>query len=245
MDDKIVTRNFHLPNSHHLATYEANEGYQGLKKALSMKPEEVIAHVKDSGLRGRGGAGFPTGMKWTFLGKNTGKPAYLCVNADEGEPGTFKDREILRRDPHMLLEGTAIASYALGVKTAYVYLRGEFMKEGDLLLSSIEAAKKKNYLGKRIFGYDFDLEIVIHMGAGAYICGEETALIESLEGKKGLPRIKPPFPAVRGVWGCPTVVNNVETITAIVPIINDGGDVYSKIGSGKSTGTKLISSCGN
>jgi len=245
MAKKILTKNFNLENSHLLKTYESVEGYEGLKKALALKPEEVTQIVKDSGLRGRGGAGFPTGMKWTFLAKNTGKPAYLCVNADEGEPGTFKDREILRKDPHMLIEGIVIASYALGIHTAYVYMRGEFMKEGETLLQAIKEAREKKYVGKNVLGTDFDLEIYLHMGAGAYICGEETALLESLEGKKGQPRIKPPFPAVEGLFKCPTIVNNVETLANVPHILLNGAKWFRQWGTEKAPGMRLFAVSGH
>ncbi|MBI2081938.1 MAG: NADH-quinone oxidoreductase subunit NuoF [Deltaproteobacteria bacterium] len=240
----VLTKNFSLPESWTLAVYEKTGGYQAVRKALQMKPADVINEVKSSGLRGRGGAGFPAGMKWGFVPQNTGKPTYLCVNADESEPGTFKDRPILEKDPHRLIEGAMIASYAIQCHTAYIYIRGEF----DLSLKRIEAAVqeayRKGYLGKNIFGSGYDLEIYIHRGAGAYICGEETALIESLEGKRGYPRIKPPFPAVQGLFGCPTVVNNVETLSSVPFIIEKGAAAYKAIGTEKSPGAKLFSICG-
>lgn len=228
--------------------YEAwrkNGGYASVEKALKMTTDEIVEEVKKSGLRGRGGAGFPTGMKWSFLAKPEGVPRHLVVNADESEPGTFKDRYLMEYLPHLFIEGIITSSYALGSNVSYIYIRGEYAWIPDILEQAIEEAKANGWLGKNILGTGFDLEIYVHRGAGAYICGEETALIESLEGKRGNPRIKPPFPAVQGVWMRPTVVNNVETIAAIGPIINMGGEEYAKIGVGRSTGTKLISACGN
>jgi NADH-quinone oxidoreductase subunit F len=210
-----------------------------------MTPDEVTEEVKKSGLRGRGGAGFPAGMKWSFLAKPEGVPRYLVVNADESEPGTFKDRYLMEFIPHLLVEGIITSSFALGANTAYIYIRGEYAWIPDILEHAISEAKNNGWLGKNILGTGYNLEVYVQRGAGAYICGEETALIESLEGKRGNPRIKPPFPAVKGLYDCPTVVNNVETICAVVPIINDGGDEYAKIGVGRSTGTKLMSACGN
>lgn len=210
-----------------------------------MKPEEILEEVKTSGLRGRGGAGFPTGMKWSFLAKPEGVPRHLVVNADESEPGTFKDRYLMEFLPHLLIEGMLIASYTLGSNTSYIYIRGEYSWIPDILEAAIDEAKAAGFLGKNILGTGFDLEIYVQRGAGAYICGEETALLESLEGRRGNPRLKPPFPAVKGLWERPTVVNNVESIAAVVPIIEIGGAEYSKIGVGRSTGTKLISACGN
>lgn len=221
-------------------------GYASVEKALkNMTPDQVTEEVKKSGLRGRGGAGFPTGLKWSFLAKPDGVPRHLVCNADESEPGTFKDRFLMEFLPHLLIEGLIVASYALGSKATYIYIRGEYAWIPDILERAIDEAKANGWLGKNILGTGFDCEIYVHRGAGAYICGEETALIESLEGKRGNPRIKPPFPAVKGVWDRPTVVNNVETLAAVVPIINMGGEEYVKIGVGKSTGTKLISACGN
>lgn len=228
-----------------LAGYKANGGYAALEKALKMKPEEVVTEVQKSGLRGRGGAGFPTGMKWSFIAKPPGVPRYLVCNADESEPGTFKDRYLMQRKPHILIEGMIISSFALGANTSYIYIRGEMMYVFHILEKAIQEAYDAGLLGKNILGSGYDLDLYVHCGAGAYICGEETGLIESLEGKRGNPRIKPPFPAVKGVWQCPTVVNNVETLAAVVPIINMTGDEYAKIGIGKSTGTKLISASGH
>lgn len=226
--------------------YRKNGGYRSVEKALkTMTPDQVTEEVKKSGLRGRGGAGFPTGMKWGFLAKPAGVPRYLVVNADESEPGTFKDRYLMEFIPHLLIEGIITSCYAIGANSSYIYIRGEFAWIDAILEQAIAEAKSNGFLGKNILGSGFDCEVYVQRGAGAYICGEETALLESLEGKRGNPRIKPPFPAVKGLWDCPTVVNNVETIAAVVPIVNDGGDEYSKIGIGKSTGTKLISACGN
>jgi NADH-quinone oxidoreductase subunit F len=228
-----------------LKGYQTAGGYEGLKKAVAMDRQAVIDEVKSSGLRGRGGAGFPTGMKWSFLAKPEGVPRYLVCNADESEPGTFKDRYMMENIPHLLIEGMAIGSFALGCRSSYIYIRGELMYVFHILQKAIDEAYAAGLLGKNILGSGFDFDLHVHCGGGAYICGEETALIESLEGKRGNPRIKPPFPAIRGLWDCPTVVNNVESIMAIVPIIDMGGDEYAKIGIGKSTGTKLISACGH
>jgi NADH-quinone oxidoreductase subunit F len=210
-----------------------------------MTTDEIVEEVKKSGLRGRGGAGFPTGMKWSFLAKPEGIPRHLVCNADESEPGTFKDRYLMEFHPHLFIEGLLISSYALGSNLTFVYIRGEYSWIPDILNQAIDEAKANGWLGKNIQGSGFDCDIVVQRGGGAYICGEETALIESLEGKRGNPRLKPPFPAIQGLWMRPTVVNNVETITAVVPIIEMGGDEYVKIGMGRSTGTKLISACGN
>src|SRR6201986_5104676 len=226
--------------------YRREGGYASVEKALkTMSPDQVTEEVKKSGLRGRGGAGFPTGKKWIFLAKPEGVPRYLVCNADESEPGTFKDRYLMEFIPHLLIEGLIVSSYALGSHSTYIYIRGEYAWIPDILEAAIEEARAAGVVGKNILGTGFDCEIYVHRGAGAYICGEETALIESLEGKRGNPRIKPPFPAVQGVWMRPTVVNNVETLAAIVPIINMGGEEYAKIGVGKSTGTKLISASGH
>jgi len=226
--------------------YRREGGYRSVEKALkTMSPEVIVEEVKKSGLRGRGGAGFPTGMKWSFIAKPEGVPRHLVCNADESEPGTFKDRFLMEFIPHLLIEGLIVSSFALGSNTTYIYIRGEYAWVAEILKFAIGEAKANGFLGKNILGTGFDCEIYVHRGAGAYICGEETALIESLEGKRGNPRIKPPFPAIQGAWMRPTVVNNVETLAAIVPIINLGGDEYAKIGVGKSTGTKLMSACGN
>ena len=246
MGGKILLTGIDVPGIRELDVYLAHGGYAALEKALQeMTPAEVGAEVNRSGLRGRGGAGFPTGLKWSFLDRKSDKPRYLVCNADESEPGTFKDRYLMHHLPHRLLEGLIISSYALGVKTCYFYIRGEFKYLVGILEKAIKEAHQHGFLGEHILGTDFSLNIYVHPGAGAYICGEETALLESLEGKRGNPRIKPPFPAFKGLYGCPTVVNNVETLAAVGPIIRMGGEAYSKIGKGKSTGTKLISACGN
>src|SRR6476646_5604342 len=226
-------------------TYRKNGGYAAVEKAFKMAPADIVDEVKKSGLRGRGGAGFPTGMKWSFLAKPEGVPRFLVCNADESEPGTFKDRYLMEFLPHLLIEGLVVASFALGSNRTYIYIRGEYAWIVDILEQAIAEANANGFLGKNILGSGFDCQIYVQRGAGAYICGEETALLESLEGKRGNPRIKPPFPAIKGLYDCPTVVNNVETLAAVVPIINIGGEDYSKIGIGKSTGTKLISASGN
>ncbi len=225
--------------------YRREGGYRSVEKALKMTPEEILEEVKTSGLRGRGGAGFPTGMKWSFIAKPEGVPRHLVCNADESEPGTFKDRYLMEKIPHLLIEGMIASSFCLGANTSYIYIRGEYMYVLRILEKAIAEAYANGWLGKNIQGSGFDFDLHVTCGAGAYICGEETALIESLEGKRGNPRIKPPFPAVQGLWQRPTVVNNVETIAAVVPIINEGGAEYAKIGLGRSTGTKLISASGN
>jgi NADH-quinone oxidoreductase subunit F len=245
MTEKIISSRFDVKGNHTLSTYVANGGYSSLAKTFGMKPDEVTEEVKKSGLRGRGGAGFPTGMKWSFVPKNIDKPKYLCVNADEGEPGTFKDRLILEFDPHALIEGIAICCYAVGIHTAYVYIRGEYDAQIARFTAAVKEAYENGYLGQDVKGSNgFALDIVVHRGAGAYICGEETGLIESLEGKKGQPRPKPPFPAVVGVFGCPTVVNNVETLAALPWILTNGADAYAAIGTEKSKGTMLFSISG-
>ena len=245
MSKKLLLKDAHIEGIRYFDVYRKQGGYKAAEKALKMKPEEITEEVKTSGLRGRGGAGFPTGMKWSFLAKPEGVPRYLVVNADESEPGTFKDRYLMEFIPHLLIEGMLISSFALGANTSYIYIRGEYSWIPDILEGAIEEARKAGFLGKNILGTGYDLEIYVQRGAGAYICGEETALLESLEGKRGNPRLKPPFPAVKGLWESPTVVNNVETIAAVVPIINITGAEYAKIGVGRSTGTKLISACGN
>lgn len=245
MSKKLLLKDAHVEGIRFFDVYRKQGGYEAVEKALKMTPDEITEEVKTSGLRGRGGAGFPTGMKWSFLAKPEGVPRYLVVNADESEPGTFKDRYLMEYIPHLLIEGMIISSFALGANTSYIYIRGEYSWIPDILEQAIEEAKKAGFLGKNILGTGYDLEIYVHRGAGAYICGEETALLESLEGKRGNPRLKPPFPAVKGLWESPTVVNNVETIAAVVPIINITSAEYAKIGVGRSTGTKLISACGN
>ncbi len=246
MGQKLLLDTIHIENIQSYEGYSKNGGYEAAAKAFKkMSPDDVLEEVKKSGLRGRGGAGFPTGMKWSFIAKPEGVPRYLLCNADESEPGTFKDRFLMEKNPHLLIEGMILSSYALGCNTSYIYIRGEFMWILHILEKAIAEAYAKGWLGKNIKGSGFDLDLYVSPGAGAYICGEETALIESLEGKRGNPRIKPPFPAIKGLWQSPTVVNNVETLSSVVPIINRGGDEYAKIGIGRSTGTKLISACGN
>ncbi len=245
MSRKILLEHIHVPGINTLETYVTKGGYQSVSKALKMSADEIVEEVKKSGLRGRGGAGFPTGMKWSFLDKKSNKPRYLVCNADESEPGTFKDRFLMQNIPHALIEGMIVSSIALGANTSYIYVRGEMMHVIRILENAIREAYKAGYLGKNILGSDYNLDLHVHPGGGAYICGEETALLESLEGKRGNPRNKPPFPAVWGLYGCPTVVNNVETIADVPWIINNGGAAYASIGVGKSTGTKLISACGN
>lgn len=243
---KLLLDNVHIPGIETFEVYRNNGGYKSVEKALkSMSPDEVVEEVKKSGLRGRGGAGFPTGMKWSFLAKPEGVPRYLVCNADESEPGTFKDRYLMEKIPHLLVEGMITSSYALGANYSVIYIRGEYFWILDILQKAIKEAYNNGFLGKNILGTGYNLDMIVAPGGGAYICGEETALLESLEGKRGNPRMKPPFPAVKGLWGNPTVVNNVETIAAVVPIVNIGGDEYAKIGVGRSTGTKLISACGN
>jgi len=246
MGKKLLIHNDKVPNIHTLEVYRQHGGYASVEKALkTMTPDAVVEEVKKSGLRGRGGAGFPTGMKWSFLAKPEGVERYLVCNADESEPGTFKDRYLMEKIPHALIEGMITSSYALGAKTSYIYIRGEYFYVARILEAAIEEAYAAGLLGKNILGTDFSHDCYVQVGAGAYICGEETALLESLEGKRGNPRIKPPFPAIAGLYGCPTVVNNVETIAAVCPIVMMGGDEYAKIGVGRSTGTKLISASGH
>jgi NADH-quinone oxidoreductase subunit F len=246
MSTRILTKNMHVENLQRIEIYESVGGYRALSKALrEYKPDEITDIVKRSGLRGRGGAGFPTGMKWGFVPKGTGKPIYLCVNADESEPGTFKDRLIIEKDPHQLLEGTIISAYALGCHQAFIYIRGEFVYGAQILNKAIDEAYGKGYLGKNILGSGFDLDLMVHRGAGAYICGEETALLESIEGRRGHPRLKPPFPAVVGLYGSPTVINNVETLANISHIINNGAEWYAAIGVERNAGTRLFGVSGH
>ncbi|MCX6288690.1 MAG: NADH-quinone oxidoreductase subunit NuoF [Bacteroidetes bacterium] len=246
MGVKLLLEKANVPGIRTYDVYRREGGYSAAEKALKeMTIESIVEEVKKSGLRGRGGAGFPAGMKWSFIAKPEGVPRHLVCNADESEPGTFKDRYLMEFLPHLLIEGLLISSFALGSNDTYIYIRGEYAWVATILEEAIEEATKNGWLGKNILGTGFDCMIHVHRGAGAYICGEETALIESLEGKRGNPRIKPPFPAIQGLWMRPTVVNNVETLAAVVPIIKMGGDEYAKIGVGRSTGTKLISACGN
>jgi len=242
---RIISAHFDQPRANQLAVYEQLGGYRSLGRLFRMNPSEVIEEVKESGLRGRGGAGFSAGMKWSFVPKEMNKPKYLCVNGDEGEPGTFKDRKIMVLDPHRLIEGIIICCWAVGIHKAYVYVRGEYDTPIRRLEAAIEEAYAHHYLGRDIKGSGFHLDVVVHRGAGAYICGEETGLLESLEGKKGQPRPKPPYPALVGLFGCPTVVNNVETLSALPFIINEGAAAYAAIGTAKSTGTMLFSISGS
>ncbi len=228
--------------------WKTRGGYTALRKALAMEPAEIVNIVKESGLRGRGGAGFPTGVKWSFMKPGDGKPHYLCCNADESEPGTFKDREIMRWTPHALIEGCAIGAYAIGAETCYIYIRGEFTEPIVRMEAALVEAYAAGILGKNAMGSGKTVNVYVHKGAGAYICGEETALMNSIEGRRGNPRIKPPFPAVSGVFAQPTTINNVETLAAIPHILNHGGAWYKQFGRAdnpKSTGTKLFSVCGN
>ena len=237
----VLTSHVNEPNSYALDFYMKNLcGYEGLRKALTLKPNDLIEQVKASGLRGRGGAGFPTGMKWQFVLKDTPKPKYICCNADESEPGTFKDHLLMERNPHLLIEGCAIACYAIGAKVAYIYIRGEFFHVQQILEAELENAYKAGFLGKNILGSGFDCDVFVHRGAGAYEAGEETALIESLEGKRAQPRLKPPFPAVEGLYNCPTAVNNVETLCNVPLIVVNGPEWFAKLGPEKNGGPKLF-----
>ena len=241
----ILTRFWDDPQSWTLATYERHEGYQGLRKALTMPPADLVQLTKDSGMRGRGGAGFPTGMKWGFLPPPDGGPRYLVVNADESEPGTCKDIPLMMAAPQFLIEGVAITSFAIGCTHAFIYLRGEAVHVYRRLLHAVEEAHAAGYLGKNILGSGFDLEVTVHAGAGAYICGEETALLDSLEGRRGQPRLKPPFPAVAGLYARPTVVNNVESIASVPSILLHGAAWFAEMGTEKSTGFGLFSLSGH
>jgi len=243
---KVLTKNMDVADLQKIEVYESLGGYRNLSRALKEhSPDAIIDIVKRSGLRGRGGAGFPTGMRWGFVPKDSGKPVYLCVNADESEPGTFKDRLIIEKDPHQLIEGIAISAYALSCHRAFIYIRGEFVYGAGVLDRAIEEAVHKGYLGSNILGSGFDLELSVHRGAGAYICGEETALLESIEGKRGHPRLKPPFPAVVGLYGAPTVINNVETLANVPHIIENGPEWYTSIGTEKNAGTRLFGVSGH
>jgi NADH-quinone oxidoreductase subunit F len=238
--DPVLTAHVTKPHSYTLDFYQTNDvGYEGMKKALQMSPDDIIAVVKASGLRGRGGAGFPTGMKWSFVPKDSPKPKYLCINADESEPGTFKDHVLLERNPHLLLEGCVIACRAFGAKVTYIYIRGEFYHMQRLLEAEIQKAYQAGLLGKNILGSGQDCDIYVFRGAGAYEAGEESALLESLEGKRAQPRLRPPFPAVVGLYGCPTIINNVETICNVPVILSRGAEWYAAIGPEKNTGPKL------
>lgn len=239
MQEKVLTQHFGLKNFYQIDEYLKEGGYRAVQKALQMKPDEILEEVKKANLRGRGGAGFPAGVKWGFVPK-VDKPKYLCINADEGEPGTFKDRYIMSHDPHLLLEGIIITSYCVGIHSAYIYIRGEYEAVALRLEGAIGEAREKGFLGKNILKSGFDLDVVVHRGAGAYICGEETALLESLEGKRGNPRLKPPFPASVGLFNCPTVINNVETVSNIPLIIQNGADWFVGKGLPKDGGTRVF-----
>jgi NADH-quinone oxidoreductase subunit F len=243
--DNVLLANIDQPDQTSIGKYRERGGYKGLEKALSMEQTAVVDEVKASGLRGRGGAGFPTGMKWGFVPRNTSKPTFLLCNADESEPGTFKDRLLMERDPHMMIEGMAIASYALDCHLSYIYLRGEYEFVAYIVQKALDEAYDAKILGPSVMGKDYALDIFVHLGQGAYICGEETSLIESLEGYRGYPRLKPPFPAVSGFLASPTVVNNVETLCAVPWILNNGAAAYAAMGTEKSKGTKLFSVSGH
>src|SRR3989304_356811 len=245
MSERILTRNFHLPGSHTLAVYREAGGSAGLEKAFAMKPAEITEEVKRSNLRGLGGAGFPTGVKWGFLPKGHPGPIYLVINAAEGEPGTFKGRCQLERAPPALIEGMIISAYAIGAHLAFVYIRGEYVQPWRIFGRAVEEAYAAGLLGKNIRGSGFDLDVIVHRGAGAYICGEETGLISSLEGKKGWPKLKPPFPAIRGAFGAPTIVNNVETICHVPHIMNRGAAWFAGLGTKSQGGTRMYSVSGH
>ncbi len=246
MPEQRIIRNYvDRPNSYTIGSYLSSGGYSALGKALGMAPGEITDTVKKSGLRGRGGAGFPAGIKWSFIPPDSKKPVYLCCNADESEPGSFKDREILEKDPHQMIEGIIIACYAIRSHKAYIYIRGEMPYGAKRIQQAIEEAYEHGYLGKNILLSGFDLDMKLYIGAGAYICGEETGLLESIEGKKGEPRPKPPFPAQVGLFGCPTIVNNVETLACVPHIINNGADWFASIGTPRNTGTKIFGLSGH
>ncbi|MDQ2898949.1 MAG: NADH-quinone oxidoreductase subunit NuoF [Acidobacteriota bacterium] len=240
LEIKILSRRFGLPDSQSIATYLATDGYKAFEKALQMTPEAIIAEVKNSGLRGRGGAGFSTGVKWSFLPRNSPKPKYIMVNADESEPGTCKDRLLMEYDPHSLIEGVLISAIAAGSHTGYVYIRGEYRYLIDIMDRAIAEAYDRGYLGKNLRGSGMNFDLYTHTGAGAYECGEESALLESFEGKRGIPRIRPPFPAVAGAYACPTVLNNVETFCSVPPIILGGAEAFAGLGTPKNGGTRLF-----
>ncbi|MCU0246074.1 MAG: NADH-quinone oxidoreductase subunit NuoF, partial [Bryobacter sp.] len=239
LETKVLTRRFGIPNSHRIDVSLAHDGYAGFRKALTMTPEQIIEEMKISNLRGRGGAGFPTGMKWSFVPRQSPKPKYIVVNADESEPGTCKDRVLIENDPHSLIEGVLIAARTIGAARGYIYIRGEYRYLIEHMNEALEEAYAKNYLGKNIQGSGMDFELHTHSGAGAYECGEESALLESLEGKRGHPRIKPPFPATAGLYASPTILNNVETYCAAAAIIRDGGAAFAAYGPAKNGGTRM------
>jgi NADH-quinone oxidoreductase subunit F len=237
---QALSQRYDVADAHDIDVYESTGGYQAARKALDLDPGAMIDTIKESGLRGRGGAGFPTGLKWSFIAQDTGKPVYLVVNADESEPGTFKDRLLLERDPHSLIEGIIVSCLAIRSEMAFIYARGEFGLVSRRLRRAIEQAYEKGYLGSDIFGSGKRVDVVLHRGAAAYICGEETALLDSLEGRRGQPRLRPPFPATHGLYGCPTTVNNVETVTAAGYIIGNGAEWFRQWGTEKSPGSKLM-----
>lgn len=237
---KIISKFFYNKEAAPLPYYLKNGGYEAAKKALAMSADDIINEMKKSNMRGRGGAGFPTGMKWSFIPKQSSVPKYLVCNADESEPGTFKDRAIMVYSPHMLIEGMIIAAHAIGAHTGYIYIRGEYVRESEILNRAVKEAYDAGYLGKNVLGTSFQFDLTVHRGAGAYICGEETALLNSLEGKRGEPRVKPPFPAIKGAFGGPTIVNNVETLAAVPWIVTHGGEAFAKLGKDpKSGGTRV------
>jgi NADH-quinone oxidoreductase subunit F len=240
LEVKVLTRRFGLPDSQSLDAYLATEGFQGFRRALEMKPEEIIGEVMASNLRGRGGAGFPAGMKWSFVPRASAKPKYIVVNGDEGEPGTCKDRLLIENDPHQLIEGMLIAALAVGAAAGYIYIRGEYRRPIEIMDRAIDEAYRKGYLGENARGPGLRFDVYTHSGAGSYECGEESALLESLEGRRGVPRIRPPFPAVAGAFQCPTVLNNVETLCAVPAILRDGGAAFAALGTPKNGGTRLF-----
>jgi NADH-quinone oxidoreductase subunit F len=241
----VLSDNWDADKAWQLGSYEQAGGYLALRKALRMTPAEIVTQVKDSGLRGRGGAGFPTGLKWSFIPQDNPKPKYLVVNADESEPGTCKDIPLMLASPHTLVEGVIISSYAIRASAAFIYVRGEVLHVIRRLQQAVAEAKERGYVGTNILGSGYDLDVVVHAGAGAYICGEETALLDSLEGRRGQPRLRPPFPAVAGLYGCPTVINNVETIASVPCIIDKGADWFEELGTEKSKGMTLYSLSGH
>ncbi len=246
LEEPVLSKRFGVLDSHLIETYVRDDGYNTARRVVTeLTPDQVIAEVTKANLRGLGGAGFPTGRKWSFIPKDNSKPKYLVVNADEGEPGTIKDRYLIEQDPHRLIEGMIIAAYATGAQKAYVYIRGEYVHPAQIFQKAVEEAYRYGFLGQKIFNTSVNFDIVIHRGAGAYICGEETALLESLEGKKGFPRLKPPFPAISGLFGCPTVINNVETLASVPAIMRKGGEWFAKLGYGKTGGTRLYSLSGH
>ncbi|MDX6236811.1 MAG: NADH-quinone oxidoreductase subunit [Kribbellaceae bacterium] len=241
----VLSNNWDQIRSWQLSSYERSGGYSALRTALGMQPADVVTAVKDSGLRGRGGAGFPTGMKWSFIPQDNPKPKYLVVNADESEPGTCKDIPLMLASPHTLVEGVIISAYAIRASTAFIYVRGEVLHVVRRLQQAVEEAKLAGYIGTNILNTGYDLDVIVHAGAGAYICGEETALLDSLEGRRGQPRLRPPFPAVAGLYGCPTVINNVESIASVPAIIKNGADWFASMGTEKSKGPTIYSLSGH